>query len=303
MRLLPTLLLLGACGDISNAWVLEDAAFLDALPSEERHTVAIEAEAAKGIGDAPSLLQLSAGVASSVNLTIFEVLLAMDDVRALRPSERTDDGRVWGPFPWREGVELTVWVERTGAGRFDWGVDAAADGEQLPYIAGTHYAGDSVAAGDGSFTWTFDEVAARAGDDARGAVSVDYDNRDGVDLLVHLEGVGDGTAAPLTADYAYRNISGEADFQYAWSADLGTPDGLLEDASIRTRWVVGEGGRADAVVTGGTLADLGGLEERWTQCWGSRGTLTHESDTLGFVETVGEESDCRFPSFAEVDRL
>ena len=299
MRALPLFLLVG-CGDISNALLLEDAAFIDALPSEERHTVALEASAAKGLGDAPSLLQLSYAVSSEVNRAIFEVLWAVDEVRELRPTERTDDTRRWGPFDLREGAQVEVWVERTGAGRYDWGVDAFVDGEELPYIAGTHYAGETVAAGDGRFLWTFDDLATRVGDPARGTVEVDYDNRLGVDLIVRIDGVTDGSEPPVSADYAYRLVAGEGDFQYATSGDLGPGDGLIEDYWARTRWFQGEGGRADVVVNGGSL---GGLEERWTQCWDGRLALVHETDTLDFVTTVGDEADCAFSSFAEVDRL
>lgn len=297
LLLLP--LLATGCGDISNAWLLEDAEFLDALPSEARHTVALDADTAKGLGDAPELLLASYQVAQSVNRPIFEVLGAIDDVRETRPTERTADGRRWGPYPLRSGVEVEVWVERTGGGRFDWGVDAIADGDTFPYIAGTHYAGETVAEGDGQFTWTFDEVAVRAGDPARGTVEVDYDNREGVDLLVFIDGVTDGTAAPVSADYAYRALDGEGDFQYVTPWDIDS-DRVFEDVSVRTRWMLGDGGRSDAVLSGGSF---GAYVMRWSQCWDRGDGLVYQADDLGLVEALGAESDCRFPTFAEVDRL
>lgn len=301
MRLLP-LVLLAACGDISNAWILEDAAFIDALPTESRHTVALDvATAAKGVEDAPSLLQLSYGVATDVNGTILQVLRTIDEVRALRPDERTEDGRRWGPYAWQEGVDVAVWVDRAGAGRFDWGVEVLTADATVPYITGTHYAGDTVAAGDGVFTWTFDDVAALVDGGARGTVEVDYDNREGIDLLVAIDGVTDGSTAPVTADYAFRLVAGEGDFQYATTADLGdTPDGSPEDVRVRTRWYQGGGGRADAVITGGTL---GGLVEQWTQCWDPTLALTYEHDEFGLVTPSGDEGACVFPAFAEVDRI
>ncbi len=296
------LLLLVGCGDISNAWILEDAAFLDALPAEARHTVALDDEAAaKGEEDGPWLRQLSVGMAAGVNTAIFEVLWAVDEVRQLPPAERTEDGRRWGPFALREGVDVGVWVERTGGGRFDWGVDATIDGAELPYIAGTHYAGETVAEGDGAFTWTFDDVSERIGDPTRGSVEVDYDNRDGVDLLVALRGVTDGTAEPGDADYAYRRVDGAGDFQYATTRDLGdSPDGLEEDLRVRTRWIPGEGGRADAEIEGGTL---GTRVERWSQCWSAARALVYEADDLGLVTPSGSEDACAFGDFAEVDRI
>ena len=74
----------------------------------------------------------------------------------------------------------------------------------------------------------------------------------------------------------------------------------MEDCAIRTRWNVGLGGRADALVTGGSLGDT---VERWSQCWDAAVYLVYEADDQGFVTPVGAEGDCSFPSFAEVDRI
>lgn len=299
MRILPLVLLVG-CGDISNAFLLEDAEFLDALPSGSRHTVTLEPEAAKGWRDhAPALLVLSGNVSDTVNGTLLEVLDAIDNVRTLRPTERSSDTRRWGPFPWA-GIELAVWIARTGTGRFDWGVDAISGATTLPYIAGTHYAGDTVAAGDGAFTWSFDEVAALVGDTSRGTLTVDYDNRAGIDLLVDIDGVTSGVEPPVTARYAFRLLDGEGDFQYTTSGDINA-DGLVEDSSIRTRWTAGVGGRSDAIVTGGSL---GSYVERWTQCWDGPVNLVYEADNMGLVTPVGTEAECgAYDAFAEVDRI
>lgn len=296
MRTLPLLLLFG-CGDVSNAWILEDVEFLDALPSEDRQSVALEEDAAKDTADAPSLLAVSREIATQVNTTLFQVLWAVDEVRQLRPTERSETGRVWGPFEFWEDVSLRLTIERSSLGRFDWAIDAIGD-ETVPYIDGRHYAGDTVAAGDGQFSWSYDEVAPMVGSGAQGRVTVDYDNRDGIDFLVDLDGVSDGGGDPVTARYAYQ-LGETGDFQYATLYDLDS-DGDFEDASIRTRWVPGGGGRADFVATGGSLGEL---VERWTQCWDTSLALVYEGDTYGWVEDSGDEADCAFGSFAEVDRI
>ncbi len=303
MRALPLFLLVG-CGDISNAFLLEDAEYLDALPSQERHTVSIEptatSDGAEGWRDhAPELLLLTAQVSDTVNGTLLDVLEAIDHVRTLRPTQRLPDGRRWGPWAWQDGVDLEVRMDRTGAGRFDWGVDASSSATTVPYMAGTHYAGDTVAAGDGAFTWSFDELAIVAGGPARGTLAVDYDNRAGIDLLVDIDGVTAGVEPPLTARYAFRLVEGEGDFQYTFSGDTDG-DGLAEDYSIRTRWIEGVGGRSDAIVTGGSL---GPYVERWSQCWNGAVDLVYEVDSLGLRIPVGEESACVYAEFGEVDRL
>lgn len=305
MRTLPLLLLLG-CGDISNAFLLEDAEFLDALPSEARHTVSLrpaasvdEAEPDDWKAHAPSLLVVTDEVSEGVNGSLLDVLTTIDHVRTVLPSARTEEGRSWGPYAWVGDVQVELGIQRTGQGRFDWGVDAVTPETRLKYLTGTHYAGPSVAAGDGAFTWTFDEVAPLLGAPTRGTITVDYDNRVGIDLLVDLDGLTGGVEPPLTALYAYRLIDGEGDFQYETSVDL-EGDGLAEEYSIRTRWIEGVGGRSDAIVTGGAL---GPLVERWSQCWDGDVALVYEADDLGLVVASGDESACQYPEFAGVDRL
>ncbi|MDP2311102.1 MAG: hypothetical protein Q8P18_34095 [Pseudomonadota bacterium] len=307
MRTLPLALLLG-CGDISNAFLLEDAEFLDSLPSEARHTVLLEPvlldpSADSGEADwlerAPRLLAVSHDVSTGVNTPLLELLATIDYVRTVLPSGRTPDGRRWGPYDWLGDVQIELQSNRTGQGRFDWSLDALTPSTRLSYVTGTHYAGPSVAAGDGQFTWIFDELAALVGDPARGTLTVDYDNRVGIDLLVDIAGVTAGIEPPLTAQYAYQLIAGEGDFQYQTSADLND-DGVAEDYAIRTRWNVGVGGRSDATVTGGFL---GTTVERWSQCWDGGVNLVYEADDLGWFEASGEESACEYPTFLVVDRI
>lgn len=300
MRTLPLLLLVG-CGDVSNAWILEDAEFVSALPDSDRHTVALEStDLTKGVEDWPELLALSYGVSRDVNALILQVLWSVDYVRTLPPDTRTEDGRRWGPYAWDEGVEFEIWVERAGPGRFDWGADAIGPVGTAPYVVGTHYAGDTVAAGDGQFTWTVDAVAEMIGDPSRGTLVVDYDNRDGIDLLVELVDVTDGSEDATNAMYAYQLIGEEGDFQYRTAADLGSADGRIEDIAVRTRWNRETGGRSDATVSGGSLV---GADELWSQCWNDTLAQTYQADTYGWFTQEGAESDCAYTSFGAVDRL
>jgi hypothetical protein len=297
-----SLLLLGGCGSISNAWILEDAEFLDALPAEERQTVAIDAEsgAAKGETDPPYLLVSSYGVAAQVNAAIFQVLDAVDAIRAIRPTERTDDTRTWGPFPWRDGVDIRAQMTRSGTGRYDWSVDAIDGTDEARLLEGVHFAGETVAQGDGQFTWTLDDTEAMLGEPARGTLVVDYDNRAGVDLLVDIDGWTDGSADPLDARYAYLDDGDQGDFQYATQADLGSDGGDPETVQVRTRWLADKSGRADAVITGGAL---GSLTAEWSQCWDSTLSLTYQDDTFHWFDASGTEDACVFDTFATVDRL
>lgn len=299
MRLLLLLPLLGACGDVSNALFEEDAEFLDALPSEERHTVAFDgAEAtSRGLGDTAELYALSTDIARSANWPVLQVLVAVDYIRDLPPTSRTEDQRTWGPHPWQDDVEIVARVTREGTGEFRWELGGIpGGGDEVTWVSGTHYAGDSVANGDGAFTWDLGAEAALLGDPSTGVLVVDYDNREGIDLLLDLSDYSDGTTAPVDADYAFRKVEDVGDFQYRTWADLGG-DSALEELEVRSRWTEGDGGRSDAAAAF-DRAD-------WTasQCWTPAGALLYQVDDAGYWEALGEATDCAFTDFAEVDRI
>jgi len=297
------LLALFACGDVSNSVFEEDAAFVAALPTEEHHTMDVPGSgltAKAELGETPELLAVSISVATDVNSAIFDILGTVDEVRALPPSHRTANSRGWGPYL-HDGVDVTATIERSGAGRFDWVFAGERAEEAAPVVWGTHYAGQTVAEGDGEFTWDHAAWGRLWGQDTAGELVVDYDNRDGVDLLVQLAGVRTGGTIPWDASYAYRFVDEAGDFQYLTTYDL-PDDGSNDPAAVRvrTRWLPTVGGRSDAVLTGGGLADR---TMSWTQCWGVDLTLSYQHDSLGVTEDLGDPASCAWGDFAEVDRL
>ncbi len=293
------LLLLLACGSVSNEIFAEDAAFLDAFPDEERQTVGFESDlstesARASIGETADLVVLSVGATRGVNEFIFTLLGAVETLRGLPPAERTDDSRRWGPFEADCEVDATALMSRD-AGVYDWSISGRQSDETYVFLYGTHYAGSSVRAGDGQFVFDRGQWASWCGNDDDGLLTVDYDNREGVDLVVVLDEV----EPALT--YALRRTADEGDFQYRYVGDI-EDDGSSEDATVtvRNRWEPGTGGRSDAFVTGG------GFEERqwrWSQCWDARGGLTWEGESLGLFEESGDASTCVYADVAEVDRI
>lgn len=294
------LLSLAACGSpVSNVLFEEDAEFLAALPSAEHHVVGVAGDdtLAKALGaDSPYLLLLTAQVAGDGNRWIYRILWTVDAIRALRPAGRTETTRTWGPFEWENDAEAVARMERIGGGRYDWEAVGLMDGEETRVLWGTHYAGETVSRGDGVFAW---DVAAQArvqGTDDVGRVDVDYDNRDGVDQIVTYAGVGDGTAAPVDATYAFRERDADGDFQFRMR-DL-TFEGIDAPVTleIRTRWLDRGRGRADAVATW----DGPGSPVEWTQCWDDVGAAIYNH---GVAADEGDAADCAFADFARVDRL
>lgn len=290
------LLHLITCGDISNEPFLEDAEYLAALPSEKRHTVDLEEPEADVME--PSLLTNTTLISHAVNGTILLLLENVETVRALPPTTRSPVQRTWGPYDRGAGLQVSAQMTRSGFGQFDWEFHGLKDREDVIFLSGTHQAGETVSAGLGDFVWDYGATAALQGEVGAGVLTVVYDNREGVDLLVDI---GDwNQPGVFTGDfgYAYRLVGGAGDFQYVTSE---VPEWSAEVAfySVRTRWIVGQGGRSDAVVTGGGLAEP--LE--WVQCWAASGAGVYDYDTLGVTEPYGDQADCVHSDFARVDRL
>jgi hypothetical protein len=272
-----------ACGDVTNA------VFATGLTTGAK----------AAYGEVPDLLATSAEVAGAVNGVTFDILGLVDEVRGLAPSARTHDSRHWGPLP-ACGGDLDATITRTGASQFDWVFTGTTPAGSADFLAGTHYAGSTVAAGDGTFRWNHAAWGAFCDLDTAGAFTVDYDNRDGVDLLVDIEGLRTDGPDVWDADYAYRFVE-DGDFQYRTTFDLAD-DGSDEPAlvTVRTRWMPGTGGRSDATLTGG---GLGTRVMAWSQCWGADLTLVYQHDDLGITEDVGDVTACVYSDFAVVDRI
>ncbi|MFZ5475621.1 MAG: hypothetical protein ACOZNI_02500 [Myxococcota bacterium] len=120
-----------------------------------------------------------------------------------------------------------------------------------------------------------------------------------MDIVGAVRGWSEGGSPALDYDYAFALEDLTGDFQYAvdWDVD---ETGADEHVEVRTRWIVGQGGRADAVVSGG---DLGEVVERWTQCWDATGQLLYEADSEGWFEETGDADACAWDDFAELDRF
>lgn len=298
------LALAAGCGTVSNGPFDDDADFLAALPSEERQTLSLaedaSATAGRGIGERAELVELSVGVASTVNGFVFGVLNLLDGVRSLPPTSRTEDGRRWGPAELDCNVDGSLLMIRE-ASVYDWSVVGHQAGEEADstVLYGTHFGGSTVEAGDGVFVWDHTRWSSWCGVDEGGLVSVQYDNRDGVDLLVALDDFYREGEAPADRGYAYRRTPELGDFEYRTEADL---DGSGEAASVevRDRWEPGVGGRSDARVTGGRFGDE---TWEWSQCWGATGALVYEVDNLGVVDEAGSAADCVFADAAGLERI
>ncbi|GDX79688.1 hypothetical protein LBMAG42_14990 [Deltaproteobacteria bacterium] len=305
--ILSPLLLLGAlgCGNVSNDIFDDDVDFAAALPEESRQTLSFSDdttdEAGRGLGERADLVELSVAVAGGVNAYVFAVLGVVDAAIELPPSERTEDTRRWGPHTGECGVDFTLLMSRS-AGVYDWSVSGHAAGtEDAVLLYGTHFAGTSVAAGDGRFVWDHSRWNEWCAGTETGLVEVAYDNRDGVDLVVGVNGWTTTSGDVEDWTYAYRRTGSLGDFQYRTVTDLeGDGSEELANVAVRDRWIPGEGGRSDATVTGGAFGEDPWV---WSQCWGPTGRLLWQEDSLAITEQVGVAAACAFTDVAGVDRI
>lgn len=303
--LLPALLLPGCAGPITNELFHADAAFLAALPAAERHTVHWEAETVEAVrspaplpGGAPDLRADTEAMCTQLNAAVLGMLEFVDTVRAYAPTEREADLRRWGPWSLQEGRApfLQVEIGRSGVSEYGWAfaLSDLKSGPWTPFFTGTHFAGATVAGGDGWFTADAGILADALGEDRQGVVEVDYDNRDGSALVVSFQGWQEPGEAPWDATYLYTEIAaGDRDFQYDTAADLVTGE-ALEAVAVRTRWTPEGAGRSDARVSGGDLGEVLTL----SQCWDAGGTLTWQADSHGLFEDMGDVSTCAFAETA-----
>lgn len=300
------LILLFACGNVSNQVFTEDGDFLSAFPTEsgqsisfEEDTVATGARAA--LGERADLVELSVAISRDVNHFVFALLGAVDTLRDLPPAERTDDSRRWGPYTWECDVALSAKMTRD-VGVYDWSFSGhVANEDESTVFYGRHYAGDTVAGGDGSFVWDHSRYASWCGLDESGILQVDYDNREGIDLIVAIQDYSANGIVHPDRTYAYRRTAELGDFQFRTDADLEWDESdELASVTVRDRWVPGSGGRSDAVVTGG---GLGEQELVWTQCWDAGGQLTYSADNLGITPEIGAEGGCSLSEVGRVDRI
>lgn len=263
------------CGNVTNAVFAEDADYVAALPSDG-HTTLSDIPGA-GAADPGDLLAAALAGHAELDAALDAAVGAADVIRSAAPTSRTEEGRIWGPYDWSD-ADLEAASQRTGGTRYDWGFDVDGEG----FATGTHYAGLTVASGDGAYGWDQGVLADAGVGTGTGRITVTYDNRDGVDLLVAEDDWSfDGATAPRDATLAFHLETGAGDLQLRAALPLGDD---AAGAPLRVRWIEGVGGRADAVIS------VEGESDTWTECWDAEGALTYQVDAAGLVAPVAADA-------------
>lgn len=303
---LPVVLLLSlmaACTEpLSNEALREDADFLDALPSTDRHLAPVDrvADDAARSTALPVLLDLAARYGTTANDYLERLLGSVDALRAAPPSFRGTNTRRWGPVQQASGQWLTLDMDRVGATyRYTVLLALEPGGPWTPMLVGEHLAGETVRDGLGSYTYTLGVRPEEA--TASGTMQVEYDLRDPARQEVLVELVDFENARGFEDSVFWWEIqqSGEIRFEYLAETDL-TGDEEAELLEVVVRLQPDRAGRGDALVTD--------LEERlpmhWLeQCWDSRLDEVYLYSTSGEPGTTGDPTACAYADAARADNL
>jgi hypothetical protein len=234
------------------------------------------------------------------NAFVGAVTHIVDSVRAVPPSERRDDARIWGPFPLERdpAFELRVTMVRSGGGAdglsFDYQIEFhQAGAAALPWqalIAGNFVPAGGTRLGRGRIV--LDLVQARQ----QGYPVADFNE------LEHLEIDYQRRVPPFTTTMSIRNVAGakppSATHTYAENADRSgemifvwqVQEPMLTSAvELHTRWVASGAGRGDArVLEGGPLVTaLRGID-----CWAPDTRATYVRRDWDRLRDAGDPATC-----------
>ena len=293
-----TFILLSCAGPITNSFLLEDQEFLNALPQREQHRILPDDTANSND------LQLTA---ADFNATFTELLVWVDAVRALPPTERTEDARVWGPHIADDNASLywQVNIERVEPGRFAWAfaLRLGPTGDWVTFFEGDYLAGFSTAEGQGRFFYSLDLLSDMGASDVRGSILVEYDYIGEHELYAEL------SLDDFSATYWYREEDDVAEAWFMLPLELYYPypgdeqkklkeENIPEDYAVAARWLSAGAGRLDAHISAGNLNAMTVVQ---TQCWSAGGEVVYDVTTCDLCTdpAEGDISDCVFSDGAD----
>lgn len=303
LTLITTSLLIG-CTETSHD---EDALQMaELIPQEDTLRInlpeASSSPTAKSSGDWATYYVMTRQVTEHVNGLIGWTLGITHHVTTNYPPTWSDEDEgqaIWGPWSnsGLDPVETGVWVRLEDDGSHTWAIFQVPTGgsiedDSVPVIMGIVDPGSTVDAGTGVFAIDFTTAAELdPAVDAQGTFYVEYAHDEtGVDAVAAFEDYGEAGEQRIHALYAYsKDSAGGGEMDLAWLQDIDD-SGTDEVLAVKTRWEATGEGRSDAVATEGDL----GLTVTASECWGSDFQTSFWTDSIGFGEATGEETDCVF---------
>ncbi len=324
-------LALSGC-DLSNELFEEDQLFVRAVPtvddvrtehptSRDDEGELTDEDGARGGDFVPAAIPPQArAIAEGVNGQVFYFLGLVQWVRNQPITTRGRDRRIWGPYPVEAedgdvlgSVRMVVTRDPDAPRLFEYVVvyswDAAEDVDEEtewdPVLYGEFSRGGGgglLREGVGSYCFEADLATGHDPSWASGGrMCVEHQRiGDRITLWVELYDwlLEDGSRTRLSYFFNHREDRGGV-LEYVTREDLVGGDGLRETLATRVRWRVGGPGRADLLLSGGSL--LGGAVPA-TECWGP------QVQRLFWIvgpaeepfELYGDPAECTFPDREDV---
>ncbi len=303
--------LVGCGAPLSNQLLLEDELFRTSLPVREDLSAdapRIEEAEARDLGERADLVTTTILVSEAYNGVVSSLLGVIDGIIEYDVTRREDDLRIWGPWAGqRAGTSARLVVGRAEDAVFAYSLQVAAvprwatdeDTEWQVLMEGVFERGASLREGDGEFRFDASvwSVADSRFEDAAGELLVGHARR-GERVLVDAISTGLQFTAQdrfQDASYLFRGGEGEGGFfEYATNGELVGEGDDAETYVIRSRWTAELTGRADYVMTGGSVGEA---VVPGSECWDGellRTWFLFDPPGTGFDVEEGDEASCVF---------
>lgn len=290
-------------GSLLAGCVRQDATSTDdinkALPTADQVKINLPQSATRSVGDLSSYYLVTRAATNTFNGGAAWVLTLIHTIVQFPVTSVNGDVYTWGP--WTGGAldpaEYKLDVTANGDGTFTYTFSgrnkSAGQGAAFEAIvSGTADPRPGELQGNGTFLLDLD-ASKRVDpiDNAtnKGKITADYDLAART-LALHIVSTNDD-GSPVDATYDYSSdASGGGNMTFDILGNAGGT-ALLEDMTVRSRWLADGSGRGDARVTGG---DLGTEAAIASQCWGTDFRETYYTDNVSFLPTEGDAASCAF---------
>lgn len=295
--------LLSACG---GNWSTRDLEFVNALPSRADLQARLPAASSTSqplegvstrrdglnVGDPSQAYAATKKAATDFNGLLDQVLAILDTVRLVAPTTRSDNGRVWGPYPDSKnpGFEFQVSIQQLDATHFTWAIQARpTNGALFDVLTGTFVASTSARQGTGAFVVHVkgfkDKLAVDPSMQALDQIDVGYQTADWPHRVDMAFTFTPGNTSGLSmAGYTYRSLQ---DGRGALAYQVRTTSVEATVLSAAALWSTTGAGRAQAVVSEGTYTGA-----TVSECWDTATKVAFYAESWPGGQMNGALADC-----------
>jgi hypothetical protein len=255
------------------------------------------------LGAQATFYTMTVQIATQLNGATASFFGMIDSALAAPPSQKDGSQEMWGPFtPALSPITIAMAVKRDDAQDYEFFLGGkpkdAPDSAFTGLLGGSAHQADA-AHGSGQMEVNFSAMNTLdpTTQPSTGAIAFVHDNTaDPRTVDVHFGNfLPQPGSTPLTATYHYAehpDTSGSFQYQLQTNFD-NDPAGILEDAVVMSRWLASGAGRADLVVSGGSLP--AGFIVHASECWDANFGRVFYTEDVDPTKTEGSASNCALP--------